>query len=128
MQIFSERLRELREEKQLSMATLSQKIGVSDAAICKWENDTTEPKASNIKILSEFFEVSSDYLLGLENENGVKDFSAPTKKAAAQELTTDERKLIEDYRSLAPYLQEMLQATIQTWKGTAANGKKNKRA
>ena len=63
--IFSERLRELREAKGLSMIALSQKIGVSDAAICKWENATNEPKASYIYLLAEFFEVTTDYLLGL---------------------------------------------------------------
>ena len=100
MKIFSERLRELREEKQLSMATLSQKIGVSDAAVCKWENDTTEPKASNIKNLSEFFEVSSDYLLGIEDENGVKPFSAPTKNPA--ELSPDGKELLAIFNGIEP--------------------------
>ena len=68
MSIFSERLRELREQKSLSMASLARQIGVSDAAVCKWENSTNEPKASYISILANFFEVSTDYLLGLEDD------------------------------------------------------------
>lgn len=75
--IFSERLKELRESKKISMYTLAKQLGVSDAAICKWENAVTEPKASNIKNLSEFFEVSSDFLLGLEDELGIKKYSVP---------------------------------------------------
>ena len=37
MQNFKDRLRELREERGLSMKELGKKIGVSDAAVCKWE-------------------------------------------------------------------------------------------
>ena len=38
MSVFSENLKELREQKELSMRALAEKIQVSDAAICKWEN------------------------------------------------------------------------------------------
>lgn len=100
--IFSERLRELREAKGLSMIALSQKIGVSDAAICKWENATNEPKASYIYLLAEFFEVTTDYLLGLEDELGIKKFSAPTKK---EPRSIEETELLSLFGSLPPDLQ-----------------------
>ena len=117
MSVFSERLRELREQSGLSMLALARKIGVSDAAICKWENEGNEPKASYILLLSDFFEVSTDYLLGLENDLGTKKYTTPSPPT----LSRDEQALLEDYRALAPALQEMLRATIATWKGTDAN-------
>ena len=117
MSIFSERLRELREQSGLSMLNLARKIGVSDAAVCKWENEENEPKASYILLLSNFFEVSTDYLLGLENDLGTKKYTSPVSPTLSQ----DEQSLLDDYRSLAPALQEMLRATIQTWKGSDAN-------
>ena len=39
MKIFSERLRELRQEKKLSTDALGKIIGVSDTAVCNREND-----------------------------------------------------------------------------------------
>lgn len=99
--IFSERLKELRESKKISMYALSKQLGVSDAAICKWENAITEPKASNIKNLSEFFEVSSDFLLGLEDELGVKKYSAPPVSSPAP-LPPDTQELVNIYQALSP--------------------------
>ena len=44
---------------------VAQKIGVSQRAISKWLNNQSEPTATNIYNLAKFFEVSSDFLLGL---------------------------------------------------------------
>lgn len=100
--VFPERLKELREQKCLSMAMLASNIGVSDAAICKWENGNSEPKASNIKILADFFEVSADYLVGLESDTGIKKYSAPVKKEMpAPTLSQDEQELLDIYHALA---------------------------
>lgn len=100
MLIFAERIKELREQNKLSLATLSQKLGVSDAAICKWENNLAEPKASYIRAIADFFEVSTDYLLGVENEIGLKKYSAPAKKQETVELTPDGKELIEIFNAL----------------------------
>lgn len=70
--IFSKRLKELREGKNLSMQDLAVIIKVSNAAISNWENEINEPKISYLVALARYFEVSSDYLLGLENEDGTK--------------------------------------------------------
>ena len=60
------------------MRALAEKIQVSDAAICKWENGENEPKATYLKRLCEFFEVSADFFLGLENMSGTKLYPTPT--------------------------------------------------
>lgn len=67
MSTFATRLRELRTENQLSMKQLSQKIKVTDGSISNWENDMSEPKISQLVKLAKFFNVSADYLLGLED-------------------------------------------------------------
>lgn len=67
MEIFALRLRELRTEKGLSMKQLAKAIDTTDVAISNWENCINEPKISYLKLLSVFFGVSADYLLGLEN-------------------------------------------------------------
>ncbi len=44
---------------------LSKATGISQSAIAKWELGKTEPSASAIIILANFFGESADYLLGL---------------------------------------------------------------
>lgn len=56
---------ELRTTKGLSQVKLAKAIGVSQKAIDFWERGVNEPKASYIVLLANFFNVSSDYLLGI---------------------------------------------------------------
>ena len=60
----AERIKELRLEKGISQAALAKAIGVSQKAVDFWEKGENEPKASNILKLADFFDVSTDYLLG----------------------------------------------------------------
>ncbi len=62
---FGERLKELREEKNISQMELSKATGLSQSAIARWELNKTEPTVSALIILSKYFNESVDYLLGL---------------------------------------------------------------
>lgn len=67
MKVFSQRLRELRQDKHLSMKQLAKELNTTDAAISNWENEINEPKISYLVSIAKFFNVSTDYLLGLED-------------------------------------------------------------
>lgn len=67
MEIFAERLKELRMEKHLSFVALSKLVGISKSALCEYENNQAEISALNLIKLAKFFGVSTDYLLGLED-------------------------------------------------------------
>ena len=69
---FGERLKELRTNNNYSQRELAKKIGVDYSAISYWESCKSEPKASYIIKISLFFNVTTDYLLGLEDEFGNK--------------------------------------------------------
>ena len=64
---FSQRLRELRQDKGLSMKQLAKELGTTDAAVSNWENGITEPKISYLKSIAVYFNVTADYLIGLED-------------------------------------------------------------
>lgn len=68
MRVFAKRLNELRQEKGLSIMALGKAIAVSDATICRWENGISDIKSDQLVLLAKFFGVSSDYLLGIEEE------------------------------------------------------------
>ena len=63
---FGEKIKELREEKGLSQMNLSKQIDITQSAIARYELELTEPRASDIKKICEFFNITSDYLIGLE--------------------------------------------------------------
>ena len=67
MEVFGEKLRELRRERNLSMKDFAKTIDATDAAVSNWENNINQPKISYLKKISEKYGVSTDYLLGLEN-------------------------------------------------------------
>ncbi len=67
MEVFSERLKNLRLEFGLSTRELGRKIGVANASICRWENGERTPNIETLITLAKFFNVSTDYLCGLED-------------------------------------------------------------
>ncbi|MDE6586160.1 MAG: helix-turn-helix domain-containing protein [Clostridia bacterium] len=67
MKKFAERLKELREENNLSQADLALKIKVSVACISRWEANLRVPNIDSIIVLCKFFNCSSDYLIGLKD-------------------------------------------------------------
>lgn len=65
--IVGERLSELRLSKKLTIKQLSEKTLLSQASISRWENNIADIKAENLICLAKFFNVTTDYLLGLED-------------------------------------------------------------
>ena len=67
MEDFAERLKDLRLEKGLSIQQLAKQIGIGSSSLCRWENGQADVKGSQLIILARYFDVSVDYLLGLED-------------------------------------------------------------
>ena len=65
--IFQKRLKELRMEKGVSQQQLGGAIGATYSAVSYWENGTNEPKIGYLIALCKYFNVTSDYLLGLSD-------------------------------------------------------------
>lgn len=59
-------LRDLRKEKGLTQTELANILFLSQDTISLWELDKSYPDAKNIICLCKYFNVSADYLLGLE--------------------------------------------------------------
>ena len=61
---FAEKIRLLREEKELNQTELGQAVNMTQRKISYLENGKYEPSLEDIKMLCRFFNVSADYLLG----------------------------------------------------------------
>ena len=64
MILFKNRLKELRTERNISQKELGELMNMSKMAISHWESGHSEPSIAQLIRLSEFFEVSVDYLIG----------------------------------------------------------------
>lgn len=67
MNKFAERLKELRQEKGMSIQSLAKEIKIGSSSLCRWENGQADVKGSQLIILAKYFEVTIDYLMGLED-------------------------------------------------------------
>lgn len=65
---FSDRLRQTREAKGLTLEKLSAKTGLSEAAISRLERIPRDPRASSLRKLAEALEVSVGFLMGIEEQ------------------------------------------------------------
>ena len=63
-QFFSTRVKELREKSGLSMDQLAKHLGVTKSRVNMWENNGTVPRMNVLVELANFFNVTTDYLLG----------------------------------------------------------------
>lgn len=63
----ADRIQSLRKQKGMSQEELADKIGVSRQAVSKWESEQSTPDLDKVVIMSDLFEVTTDYLLkGIE--------------------------------------------------------------
>ena len=74
MNEFPKRLKELREEVGLSKRALAKELNTTEDSIYSWEKGRCEPSFAMLCQICYFFKVSSDYLLGLEDESGGREF------------------------------------------------------
>jgi len=61
------RIKDLRVDKKLTQEELSQELNIDKSTIAKYETDKIAPSIPMLIVLAKFFEVSTDYLLGLED-------------------------------------------------------------
>lgn len=92
--MFIQRLKELRASIDISQASLAEAIGVSQQAVAKWETDKATPDPYMIVKIAQYFNVSTDFLLGVSSTT-----NHPENKDISSDLSDDEQKIIEAYRT-----------------------------
>ena len=68
---FALKLKEQREKKGLSQSALAKVLGVSIGCVGMWESTDRIPPAKKLITIANFFNVSSDYLLGRSDDAGI---------------------------------------------------------
>ncbi|EAC6601569.1 helix-turn-helix transcriptional regulator [Listeria monocytogenes] len=91
--MFGNRLSELRKKKGISQYKLADELGFSRGQIANYEQGSREPDYSTLLKIAEYFDVTTDYLLGKE----AFDNSDLLAAHIDDDLTEDERIEIEKY-------------------------------
>ena len=64
METFAKRLKELRNEKGVTQQEIGSLVNMSKMAVSHWEKGHSEPSIAQLICLSNYFEVTVDYLVG----------------------------------------------------------------
>lgn len=100
-----DRIKELATGKHISVAELERTLGFSNGSLYKWS--TTSPSIDKVSKVANFFNVSTDYLLGRTKdvEDPISYFRIDTTGLSEDEIT-DMKKELSDY---AKYLKSKVQ-------------------
>lgn len=97
----SEILRELRSSKGATQSDIAKLLGLTTNAYQSYERGISEPSCKALKILADFYGVTTDYLLGRNTEEqGNLD-----KLSTEFNMTSLEKKIVEEYLSLPQSLR-----------------------
>ena len=83
------RIKEIRQEKKLSLFDLAKKLNISQQAISLYEKGDREPKLETWQKLADFFNVPVDYLLGISKDRSTLtiDDLNPEEQEAYERIT-----------------------------------------
>lgn len=83
------RIKEIRQEKNLSQTDIAKALGVTRQAISLYEKGDREPKLETWQKLADFFNVPVDYLLGISKDRSTLtiDDLNPEEQEAYERIT-----------------------------------------
>jgi len=94
-----ERVKKLADQRKLTLAELERKLNISNGTIGKW--DTRKPNTAVLEKVADYFNVSTDYLLGRTDR--MDPWPASTPEDDFSDVLTDEEKIEEAHSSVMSY-------------------------
>lgn len=96
------RIRELRKQRKITMKQLGEIVGLAESTISQYENGKRQPDNETVFRLSEYFDVTVGYLLGVEKaptgsgERDILDEIDIAFYGDYKELTEDDKETVRD--------------------------------
>lgn len=116
--VFASRLRQLRRQCGITQKEIAQSMNIDRSTYAYYETDKTNPDLNTLRRLALIFQVSTDYLLGIDDapvavgmlrDSGPLFEPAPKISGSLSGLTEDERLFILLYRQLDGQQKEAVQ-------------------
>ena len=110
----AERIKQLRKKKGISQSELAEVIGVKNNTVSTWERGTRKPDFEALNLLSDYFEVSFEYILGSSDkeEARVKPTQDELDQLALSALADDLYDNMKKYCQQSTKSQKMIDALI----------------
>lgn len=90
IKMFCERLEKLRKSHKLTQKQLADELNVSKQTISNWENNNIFPSIETLIKICKFFNVTTDYILNLDDKNTLDVTELPLNVVAhLQQLIKD---------------------------------------
>lgn len=105
------RIKDLRKERNITQSDLAKILNVTQDSISLWEKNKRVPDTQYIIQLADYFEVSTDYLLGRSDDFGNVTVTTASSSAA---LTPDEQEILETYRNLPPHRRKTFMLFVES--------------
>ena len=102
------RIKTLREKRGIIQEILAAELGITQQMLSKYEKDVTVIKVDILKKLAEYFNVTTDYLLGMSDVK--RDLTGQIK---LNETLDEYYDMIEVYKKLDQYDQELVWSLLQ---------------
>lgn len=115
------RIKQLRENRGLIQEILASELGITQQMLSKYERDVLCIKVDVLKRIAEYFNVTTDYLLGVSEVK--RDLQGQMRVNKTLDAYYD---LVEIYKGLDKYDQEMVWLIMQTVKKTCEKRKRDK--
>lgn len=115
------RIKQLRENRGLIQEILASELGITQQRLSKYERDVLCIKVDVLKRIAEYFNVTTDYLLGVSEVK--RDLQGQMRVNKTLDAYYD---LVEIYKGLDKYDQEMVWSIMQTVKKTCEKRKRDK--
>lgn len=114
------RIKQLRQKRGVIQEILAAELGITQQMLSKYERDVTLIKVDILKKIAAYFNVTTDYLMGVSDVK--RDIKGQMKVNETLDAYYD---LVEVYKDLDSYDQEMIWSIIQTVKKTSDKRKKD---
>ena len=116
------RIKQLRENRGLIQEILAAELGITQQMLSKYERDILCIKVDVLMKIAEYFNVTTDYLLGISEVK--RDLQGQMKMNKTLDTYYD---LIEIYKDLDEYDQKMVWSIMQTVKKTCEKRKRDEK-
>lgn len=91
MDTIGKKIYKLRKSKGLSQESLALDLELSRQTINKWEKDEVEPNIESVRILCDYFEIDSDYLINDKEPCASAEAAVADDKAAAETVIANNK-------------------------------------
>lgn len=102
--IFAVRLKELREEANLTQNELAEKLGIGRATLSNYELGVRKPDIDTLQKIAMYFDVSSDYLLGISSIKK-RDFLNSLGKITKEENIKELKDFFKNKENVKAYFE-----------------------